>query len=694
MKAKKILTALLAAIMTVTAVMTTGCSGGNSEEDAANTTSTRKIVTLNMYIMTEEETDPEVAKKVQMEINRILLPEYKTMLKINYLTADEYWDALESTQEAVAYYRENGQELVKEDVATETPEGEAAEGENTEDTAAEGETPVEGEEVQPEASEGEAAEGETAEGEVPAEGEETPAEGEEQTEGEEEPEQAESEVVLDENGEPVEEVLESDGTVKGTSDLTFNELIDFIFDSEDITLTKPQLDIFIVDDYDKYVEMAKNGELAVMDEYLSYDSKVLKQYIHPTVLSSARIGRNVFGIPTNTKVGGEFTYFVFNKDLLDKYGYEVSDLTIYSELGEYLAKIKAGESVWPISGPCDIAGAEYYGNTFLTVSRQFNVVGRNPIPKFMEQKYIDNVKANAQYKSLGYYPATPVKNGRYAIEIVKTSELLEHEWNENGTNYAAYLYDVDRVTGEEAFKSAMCISSLTTNTDRAMEIITLFNTNEELANLLQFGISGENYLYDEETNTISMLNNTYMMNTLHTGNTYIKYRLPGEENFFEDAKRANLNSAPSSYLGFDPGFTDISEKSVYECVVTLCDAASKAIENGADADKVIDLARRELIDLGCIYINTTDLGGIFGKFVTTQSAQAEIIASSFKISEEVRTYNDYYGLVLEEVVEEEAAEVTEEENVEGETAEDGTVAEETDAEGAETEAEQTEEAAE
>ena len=108
MKAKKLLAALLALIMTATAFMTTGCSGGNSEEDAANTTSTRKIVTLNMFIMTEEETDPEVAKKVQMEINRILLPEYKTMLKINYITEDEYWDVLESTKEAVAYFRENG----------------------------------------------------------------------------------------------------------------------------------------------------------------------------------------------------------------------------------------------------------------------------------------------------------------------------------------------------------------------------------------------------------------------------------------------------------------------------------------------------------------------------------------------------------------------------------------------------------
>ena len=670
MKAKKLLAALLALIMTATAFMTTGCSGGNSEEDAANTTSTRKIVTLNMFIMTEEETDPEVAKKVQMEINRILLPEYKTMLKINYITEDEYWDVLESTKEAVAYFRENGEEMSTEEPETEAVEGETpAEGEEEAkgeapaegETEAEGETPVEGEEE---------AKGETpAEGEEAAEGE-APAEGEENKDAEKDSEkEAEGEVELDENGEPVEQVLESDGAVKGTGDLTFNELIDFIFDSEDITLTKPQLDIFVVDDHDKYVEMAKNGELAVMDEYLSYDSKELTKYIHPTVLSSARIGRNIYGIPTNTKVGGDFTYFVYNKDLLDKYGYEVTDLTTYAGMDGYLAKIKANEAVWPISGPCDISGAEYYHDAFLTVARNPASVGRSPIPKYMEQKYLDNIKATAKYRNLGYFPAVPLENADYAVEIVKTGELLEHEWNENGTNYVAYLYDVDRVSADEAFKSAMCISSLTTNTDRAMEIITLFNTNEELVNLLQYGIAGENYLYDSETDTITRLNEKYMMNTYHTGNTYIKYRLPGEENFFEEAKKANLYSAPSSYLGYDPGFTDVADKSVFECVVTLINAADKAIENGADIDKTITLVQRELLDLGCVYVNTTDLGGVFGKVASTQASQSDVIAKSFKLAKEIATYNDYFGDKAEEVVVEEVAEEVTEEAVEPETTE-------------------------
>ena len=100
MKFKKLLSILLAATMLFSAVVMTGCSGTNSEEDAANSTSTREITTVNMYILTESTTTPEAAAAVELEINRILLPEYKTMLKINYLTQDEYWPTVDAVIEA------------------------------------------------------------------------------------------------------------------------------------------------------------------------------------------------------------------------------------------------------------------------------------------------------------------------------------------------------------------------------------------------------------------------------------------------------------------------------------------------------------------------------------------------------------------------------------------------------------------
>lgn len=645
MKVKRLFAGLLAAVITASAVLMSGCSGGNSEENSANTTSTRKIVTLNMYVITDEKTDLDNAREVQMDINHILLPQYKTMLKINYLTEDEYWDTLESVQKKVKHYREYG-----EVIAEETPADETAAADETQNAEAEEKTLTKDDFSDLiNGTDGENADQTQTDNTADVTGDETqPAE---------------------------EEVLESDGAVKGTADMTFNELIDFIFDADDIDLANPQLDIFVVNDYQKYGELATNGDLAPMDEYLNYDSSKLKKYIYPTFLSAARVGKNTYGIPTNYALDSDFTYFVFNKDLLNKYGYSVSDLTTYANLGDYLSLIKNNEpGVWPVSGPCDISGAEVYEDSFLAIGRQLNVLGDSVLPTFMETKYVNNIKAIDSYRRNGYFPreGTASENAKYAIEIVHSPELLEHEWSENGTNYEAYLYDVNRVSGDEAFKSAMVISSLSTNKDRAMEVITLFNTNAELANLLQYGISGENYYYDTEKGSVTMLNDKYTMNTIYTGNTYIKYPLAGQEDYVENARKGNIQTAPSAFLGFYPTFDDIEEKSTYEAVKTICKAAKQAIDDGSmDIDTAVLYAKRELVALGCVYVDTTNLGGIFGKVVSAQKAQAALTSANFTLSDDILHYNDYYGLVLEEIEKPEDSTSAEQTGTDGENTADG-----------------------
>lgn len=570
MKVNRILSLLVCIAMLACSLVMSGCTGTNSEENSANS-GTRKIVTLNMYVVTEDETNPDAARQVQMEINRKLLPEYKTMIKINYVTQDKYWETIDEVTKAVSDYREKTK-----------PDPKAAA-------------------------------------------------------------EAQTETAAKTEGEPEEVVLESDDAVKGTKDMTFNELIDFVFDSEDITLDKPQLDIFVVNDYEKYCEMAKAGSLAPLNSYYDYESKILTKSIYPTIVNSARVGKEIYGVPTNHKLDGEFTYFVFNKNLLDKHGYKVSELTNYANLGNYLARIKMSEpGVWPMSHAVGVSGAELYDNAFVAISKEFDGVAKSAIPKFMEPTYINNLVATQNYKNAGYIPANYIPGANYAIEVVKTDEILDHEWTKNGITYTAYMYDVPRVTAEDAFKSAMCISSLSTNTARAMEIITLFNTDKELANLLQYGIRGTNYYYEEETDTITMLNDTYSMNKYYTGNTYIQYALDGEENYLEEAVKTNIKFAPSSFLGFIPDLSSVTEKSVYYATKTICENAQKLIDAGADIEETVAIVRKELITLGCVYVDETSLGGVFGKVQDSQSKQAGYISANLGISDEVLAYNDYH----------------------------------------------------
>ena len=211
MKKTRFLSLLLAVIMTASTLLFSGCSEAEGEEDVATAnTSTRQIVALNMYILTEDTTTEEAADRVQMEINRILLPNHKTMVKMNYLTEDKYWEAVEKA--------------------------------------------------------------------------------------------------LEETDPAVNLALEG-AKVAGTEKLDFPQTIEYIFDDEtkDIELTAPQIDIFVVNDYEKYVALANDGKLQSLGQYLDYDSKILRTTVHPTFLSAAQVGSQVYGVPTNIGYSGDFT---------------------------------------------------------------------------------------------------------------------------------------------------------------------------------------------------------------------------------------------------------------------------------------------------------------------------------------------------------------------------------------------------
>jgi len=579
MKKTRILSLLLAVLMTLSALIFTGCSEGEDEEKKSSNTSTREIVALNMYILTEDSTTEEAADRVQMAINEILLPNYKTMLKINYLTEEEYWDAVDAALEET---------------------------------------------------------------------------------------------------DPAVNPVDESAKVVGTEKMDFAETIEYIFldDTTDIELNQPQIDIFVVNDYDKYVDYANDEKLAALDQFIDYDSKILKTSVHPTFLSAAKVGTQTFGVPTNIGVdAGEYTYLVFNEDLLKKYDYQIKDLTTFSGtfFSNYMSLIKANEpGIWPVSEPFGIAGAEFYDDAFIVFPVGLQYIANDCKPTFMLNLYNATMTAAENYKNLGYYPASgPIEGAKYAVKVEKSAELLtddeDKRWTAaDGTTYVRYLFDIPRVTVDEAFSSVMCVSATSPEPERAMEIITLFQTNEELANLLQYGIEGVNYQIDERDDSLVKMDDTYEMDNLVTGNTFIKYPENNDKDYLKKCIAANGGTAPSAFLGFNLDLSG-TEKSQYETVKNILVAGNKAVENGASYESVRKAVSRELLLLGYDYVSTTDLAGIYGKVQLAQRQLANPISKNFRLSEDIMNYNEHCGVVLEvPVIEEPEAEG---ETTEGEAAE-------------------------
>lgn len=90
----KLLCLLLTLLMLLPAVV--ACGGGTEVDINSNVDTTRSPVTLNMWIVTEEETTLEAQKAVEAAFNDITETEYTTHVNLIYCTEAEYKAALDS----------------------------------------------------------------------------------------------------------------------------------------------------------------------------------------------------------------------------------------------------------------------------------------------------------------------------------------------------------------------------------------------------------------------------------------------------------------------------------------------------------------------------------------------------------------------------------------------------------------------
>lgn len=573
MNIKRLLSLMLCFVMLVTTALTTGCKKEEEEEEEVDNGAT----VLNMFIITEDETTDEQAKAVQLAINELTIKKLKTIVKINYLKEADYWAKIEETLLAIEALEE------AEKAKDEEPE--------------EGEENAEGEEG---AAEGE----EAAEGEQPAEGEEA-AEGEENTEGTEEGEEA---------AEGEEEETEK-------KEITNDDLIEKIRADGDVNIEEPQIDIIVFNSYDRYREYANAQKLAPLDEYLNLDSKILKSYIYPTYLEAAKLGgKSTFGIPVNGPIGS-YEYFVFDKELVDKYGFDVSTVKEFADLEGFLETVRVGEAgtgIVPLNRGTSPASYEFFSNEGSPLGvywtgneeRWPDVV----LYTYKEPAVVEHYRTINKFRQAGYLPDENTPQGtRYAVQILEGTIESPEKWEEiDGREYECVIYKTPKLTNANALPGVFSISSKSYNKAKAMELIKEFQTDKELINTLQWGIEGVHYNMNDENDgngTITLVSNSgYKMNTNYTGNRYLKYRLVGEPWEFEAQKLQNLDSRVGGLAGFNPVLEEADEAVLQNANAIAAKYYPDLVSGKGNFDEIMTALLAELNDVYSV--------GTFEKFIS------------------------------------------------------------------------------
>ncbi len=336
---------------------------------------------------------------------------------------------------------------------------------------------------------------------------------------------------------------------------TGDKLLEDLDHGIEIELKKPRLDIFLVRGYDNYLSYIEDGVLTALDEKLAGDAKLINNYIHPSFLGAAKVNSKTYGVPCNTAIG-EYEYIVFDKELLEKYEFDVKTMGNLEDLQEYLAAVQEGEEdVIPLLNASESNKHDFmFEDGYATMLDSTGHV----MSTYEDEDLMQYYAMIARYKASGYFAS---KNGltaenedaRFAVSFIKGNEnTLAELSKKTGREYEYNIYRMPKATNANTIDnifgiSKYCVSNELTD---ASKLLKAMLTDPDVQNILTYGVENTNYILTDN-NQVQYINDTYRVNRNYMGNPFIAYTIDGEPlDMWEVAKNQNLDSEKSNTLGF------------------------------------------------------------------------------------------------------------------------------------------------
>ena len=322
------------------------------------------------------------------------------------------------------------------------------------------------------------------------------------------------------------------------------------------------IDIVMILDEEMYDEFDNMGLLVDQIDPNSASLKTLQKYIYPTFFTELKNLKGAIKAVPNNNLLAESTYLVVNKELADKYDFDINTFKGYADLAGFLAKVKANEKVAPFKDVPEALGVFKLFSEDVAVGAYFDpMIGYNPaegeqyagfeIQNLFEiPEYVEHLALMEEYTKSGYFAKEYMANG-YAVQVIEGDASVMEKYSAEDSKYDVKEIQIPFVLREAIFDGMLAYTSYCDKAERALEIIEAINTDPEVKNLLQYGIYEYNYLENTNNGTVIRLNNSYMMENAYTGNVYMGLLEEGmKDTSWAYVKQTNLTSANSPFLLF------------------------------------------------------------------------------------------------------------------------------------------------
>ncbi len=314
--------------------------------------------------------------------------------------------------------------------------------------------------------------------------------------------------------------------------------------------------------------------LATLDSHLTGTGVATRitKYISANMLNNCRVGEELKAIPSNGFYG-DSEYMLINKELFDKYQYNIEDVTDLRSIEGFLTEIANKEpDVTPLYnygslGLVSVTGKNSAITTWVSDDPDPAATSWTPATIFDIAQFKKAVISVNNYASIGgKYPVTGTdisgaEKGTFAAGFVSTDALGLAEYEED---YYTVLAHNSLATTDQVYDNSFAVFEYTSDQARCMEIINLIQTNREFHNTLLYGVENVTYTVDEDTGLVHRKHEgtdgaVYTMDINLCGNLFISLpndelsmnELSAAENDWKKAKEASRNITYSPFMGFE-----------------------------------------------------------------------------------------------------------------------------------------------
>lgn len=309
-----------------------------------------------------------------------------------------------------------------------------------------------------------------------------------------------------------------------------------------------------------YLNNSRKGAFLDITEYLEEDNKELKDAIYENFWKGATIDGKIYGVPAQKEIAAT-EYYVYNKELVDKYDVPYQDIRTYDDLEPWLELVKEKENIEPWFMGEAYKNPYEFDDLSNNIGLDLKADQDKIVNYFFEDPYIQRITKVREFMEKGYINKDAA--------LAKGEDIQGRDWLVTSMQ----MGPLDTATAKDSVKKDVVISPMmdsvvtnastmgggtviSANTDHpkeAVKFLEAVNTDPKLMNLLAYGIEGKHY---EKTgdDTIKWLDahSNYTNPFYMFGNYFNLYHQEGAQtDEWEVLAQYNKDATPSPALGFN-----------------------------------------------------------------------------------------------------------------------------------------------